>query len=182
MIRFSCKSCGRQFKVSEQNAGKRGKCPQCKNPIVVPSAKEQPAVDSSIIKFRCPNCNQKIGIKKEYAGKQVKCAKCKNLLRVPGGAKKPPASKDQTEVLRAGAEQKSDSGEMWGDLGSLEALQQAEARAPAVERPIKQADDGYKLAPPEMPPVPPTDKFADFQRPTVSYTAAPVSNKTGGAS
>lgn len=38
MISFTCKNCGRKFNVSEINAGKKGKCPKCKNIIVVPEA------------------------------------------------------------------------------------------------------------------------------------------------
>ena len=36
MIKFNCKSCGRKFSVPETQAGKKGKCPKCKNIVVVP--------------------------------------------------------------------------------------------------------------------------------------------------
>ena len=36
MIKFNCKSCGRKFSVPETQAGKKGKCPRCKNIVVVP--------------------------------------------------------------------------------------------------------------------------------------------------
>ena len=36
MIRFNCKSCGQKFSVPESRAGKKGKCPKCRNIIVVP--------------------------------------------------------------------------------------------------------------------------------------------------
>jgi len=36
MIKFNCKSCGRKFSVPETSAGKKGKCPRCKNIVVVP--------------------------------------------------------------------------------------------------------------------------------------------------
>lgn len=35
-IRVSCHSCSASFKVKDEYAGKRGKCPQCGNPVVVP--------------------------------------------------------------------------------------------------------------------------------------------------
>jgi len=38
MIKFRCKNCGRKFSVPEIQAGKKGKCPKCKNVVVVPSA------------------------------------------------------------------------------------------------------------------------------------------------
>ena len=74
MIKFHCKSCGQKFTVSDQQAGKKGKCPKCKQTIVIPPAGQESAQKSSIIKFRCPSCNQKIGVAADYAGKHVRCA------------------------------------------------------------------------------------------------------------
>lgn len=36
-IRVSCPSCSASFKVKDEYAGKRGKCPQCGNPIRIPT-------------------------------------------------------------------------------------------------------------------------------------------------
>lgn len=36
MIRFRCENCGCKIKVTEDNAGKKGKCPKCKKVLVVP--------------------------------------------------------------------------------------------------------------------------------------------------
>lgn len=36
-IEFAC-DCGKRLKVSDEHAGKRAKCPACKNPVTVPSA------------------------------------------------------------------------------------------------------------------------------------------------
>jgi hypothetical protein len=36
MIKFNCKKCGQKLSVPETHAGKKGKCPMCKNIIVVP--------------------------------------------------------------------------------------------------------------------------------------------------
>ena len=38
MIRFSCSHCGKSISVKDEYAGKRGKCPTCKQPVSVPSA------------------------------------------------------------------------------------------------------------------------------------------------
>ena len=40
MIRFHCKNCGQKISVPEIHAGKRGKCPKCKNVVVVPKAED----------------------------------------------------------------------------------------------------------------------------------------------
>ncbi|MCJ7778782.1 MAG: hypothetical protein MUP16_10755 [Sedimentisphaerales bacterium] len=39
MIRIKCKNCGRKFNVAEINASKKGKCPSCKNVLIVPKLK-----------------------------------------------------------------------------------------------------------------------------------------------
>ncbi len=36
IIRFHCKNCGQKIRVPEIHAGKKGKCPKCKNIVVVP--------------------------------------------------------------------------------------------------------------------------------------------------
>ena len=36
MIQFRCHNCGSKIKVAKEHAGKKGKCPKCKNPVVVP--------------------------------------------------------------------------------------------------------------------------------------------------
>lgn len=38
MIRFRCKKCGQRLSVPEKHAGKKGRCPKCKNILVVPKA------------------------------------------------------------------------------------------------------------------------------------------------
>lgn len=43
-IEFACE-CGKQLKVADEHAGKRAKCPACKNPVTVPAA-ELPPVPS----------------------------------------------------------------------------------------------------------------------------------------
>ena len=36
IIKFHCNNCGRKFSVPQIQAGKKGKCPKCKNIIVIP--------------------------------------------------------------------------------------------------------------------------------------------------
>jgi len=36
VIKFRCENCGQKFSVHNNNAGKKGKCPKCKNILVVP--------------------------------------------------------------------------------------------------------------------------------------------------
>jgi len=37
MVRFQCQHCGARLQVSEAQAGKKGRCPHCKTPLVVPN-------------------------------------------------------------------------------------------------------------------------------------------------
>lgn len=39
MIRFRCEHCGHNLSVPDEHIGKRGKCPKCKNTLVVPEEK-----------------------------------------------------------------------------------------------------------------------------------------------
>jgi len=43
MIKFCCENCGQKISVPEIHAGKKGKCPKCKNIVVVPALKQIPA-------------------------------------------------------------------------------------------------------------------------------------------
>src|SRR4051812_8825793 len=40
-IQVECPSCRSSFRVGEDYAGKRGKCPRCREPIVVPGPSDQ---------------------------------------------------------------------------------------------------------------------------------------------
>lgn len=152
MIRFNCENCGQKFKLSDRYAGRKSKCPKCKQPIVIPPAGEESAQQSSIIKFRCPSCNQKIGVTPDYAGKRVRCSKCKNPLRVPQASSQPGrlTVKDEKKVLRAGQEQHSADGGIWDDLGGLDELRLAEANAPSVERQMESNGVDYESGDSEL--------------------------------
>lgn len=49
MIQFRCEHCGHKLSVPDENKGKRGKCPKCKNTLVVPEfeAAISPQMDHS---------------------------------------------------------------------------------------------------------------------------------------
>jgi len=41
IIKFRCENCGQKFSVHKNNAGKKGRCPKCKNIIVIPEVQIQ---------------------------------------------------------------------------------------------------------------------------------------------
>ena len=48
MIKFRCKNCGQKLSIPEIHAGKKGKCPKCKNIILTPKAEDlQPVASES---------------------------------------------------------------------------------------------------------------------------------------
>ena len=48
MISFSCKHCGQKIRVPEVGAGRKGKCPKCKNIVVIPKVKDTTEVASRV--------------------------------------------------------------------------------------------------------------------------------------
>ena len=48
MIRFSCKHCGQKIRVPEAGAGRKGKCPKCKNIVVIPKVEDTTEVASRV--------------------------------------------------------------------------------------------------------------------------------------
>lgn len=140
MIRCKCNNCGYEIKTYDKFAGKRVRCPKCKEPLQLPPVEGGiRSKEAAIIKFRCPNCKQKIGLPPKYAGKVVRCAKCEHRLQVPQapGAAAQPKLQDDLAALKVGQEQPAaDEGGM-PDLGDMSDLLQLEASAPAVEEPLR---------------------------------------------
>ncbi len=140
MIRLSCSNCGQKIKTDDKYAGKRFRCPSCKQPLQIPQVKEGTGpAKPAIIKFRCPNCSQKIGVSPDYAGKVVRCGQCKHRLRVPQppGAAAQPKPKDDLVPLKLAPEQPAaDEGGMPG-LGDMSDLLQLETGAPSIEEPLQ---------------------------------------------
>ena len=95
-IKVSC-SCGHAFKAPSKYAGKKVKCPKCKEPLVVPAAvatKGDASTEgaakisrSKKIAVKC-KCGKKFAAKAEYAGKKVKCPECGAPVLIKGSKSK----------------------------------------------------------------------------------------------
>lgn len=84
MIKFTCK-CGKQIKVDDKFAGKKGKCPRCKEAVIVPvendtvwwAEKSTPKLEADI----CSRCYETIpsGSPRKIVDEQTVCIKCDEL-------------------------------------------------------------------------------------------------------
>jgi len=59
-IRFHCKNCGQRMGVPQTYAGKKGKCPKCKNPVLVPCVKTEPGDDTPTITAASFTCREAV--------------------------------------------------------------------------------------------------------------------------
>jgi serine/threonine protein kinase len=87
VIAFSCQSCGKQYTLKAEFAGRTTTCSACKQPLVVPSP-TQPVVVAALvasekIAFSCTKCGMKFSVKAEFAGRSTHCPTCKEPLVVP---------------------------------------------------------------------------------------------------
>jgi len=91
VIKFACPKCGKHLRVDDKHAGKQGKCPGCREPLVVPN-------QATAIRFRCAGCGHRIKVPESYAGRRGRCPKCKEAVVVPA-AKKEPAAEARTPAI-----------------------------------------------------------------------------------
>ena len=90
-IKISC-SCGGRFKAKDEHAGRKVKCPQCQQMLVVPQPVTRPVVSQpapqqvsqpvAAIEVACP-CGGRFKARAEHAGRKVKCPRCAQILLVP---------------------------------------------------------------------------------------------------
>lgn len=100
-IRFRCRHCKKTLAVKKELAGKKAKCPSCKQPIVIPTPvanpvdvealamaalADEPAPQEAApqsIDFECEWCSEKVSMPLDKAGKREPCPSCKRIVRVP---------------------------------------------------------------------------------------------------
>src|SRR5437879_3709240 len=112
-IRFKCPNakCQKVLVVKDELAGKRARCPICKQPVSIPAPVSAPpppdleaiaaaalagdppekqAVTATAppptartIDFTCSYCDAALHLPAEMAGKQAPCPECKHIIKVP---------------------------------------------------------------------------------------------------
>jgi hypothetical protein len=98
-------SCGKSFRVPDQLAGKRVKCPACQQPVAVPSPADTAAPASTAIRVAC-ECGNRLSVKQQLAGKAVKCPECGKPVRIPA---EPSESAATAGEISAGKTQPSEN-------------------------------------------------------------------------
>lgn len=99
MIKFTCANCNKVLKVSSEHSGKKGRCPRCKNVLVVPHSnsstvdisrdvKEEStggpdAQKKTTIDFKCSMCEKVIEALESSRGKLKECPQCGCYVEVP---------------------------------------------------------------------------------------------------
>jgi hypothetical protein len=93
-VAVSC-DCGKQFKVADEYAGRKIKCPGCGGVLAVttaPTARPParapvvatPTAPPGMVRFSC-SCGKQMQARAEYAGKSVRCPACQTPVAVPAG-------------------------------------------------------------------------------------------------
>lgn len=127
-INVTCEHCQKVMKVADDMAGKRGKCPSCKNKITVPGAAPPatvplppppappPQISHSGVSageppprptagpVYCPECRQEVETDPDLAGEMVACPHCNQQFQMPGKkkAKKASAAGAATSIAKDG--------------------------------------------------------------------------------
>lgn len=79
MAKFKCNNCEYEKKVPDEYIGKKAKCPNCKNSVIIENDFKN---ENNQIIFKCYQCDYTTKISNKYLGKSVKCPKCKEIITV----------------------------------------------------------------------------------------------------
>jgi len=113
MITFCCKNCNQKISVAETLAGRKGKCPKCKQLLIVPesntphqvtnqisphneSLPEAVAEGKKLISFKCLMCDSDIQAPKSSIGQVMECPECGCYVEPP--QEKPKANTPSLET------------------------------------------------------------------------------------
>lgn len=73
MIATACPSCGRQFHVKTEYAGRKAKCTECDHVFDVPTATDHATV-------RCDHCHSQFPVRRAILGREAACSQCQSTF------------------------------------------------------------------------------------------------------
>jgi hypothetical protein len=162
-IKFDCPHCKKSISAKDHLAGKKVKCPACKQALTVPAPVAAPAADveelamavlgeqpaeqaaeeaAKPIEFTCPQCDESVQVAAELGGKQTPCPHCHRIIKVPRPAKTEPKDWRQAKTTGPSGARENQQAALEGAWGSTaaartvshESLLDAGAIPEAVER------------------------------------------------
>jgi hypothetical protein len=129
-ITFSCLHCKKTISIKDHFAGKKGLCPKCRKPVVVPmqstasaarptlgdaeleamameAVAQKPAdqTNGAVVEHTCPYCDANLRFPADLAGRNAPCPECKRVIKVPQLAATGPRDwrKPETQAGPSGA-------------------------------------------------------------------------------
>ena len=151
---FACQCCRATVRVPVANAGKKGRCPTCREVIQIPRPELEPAaplpspiakaapIAADAIEFACTSCQATVRVPRANAGKKGRCPSCREVVQIPALRTQPSPAPQPAPV----------------------ALPKPAPPKPPIAKPPppKPAPPAAKPAPPRVlpPPLPPQDVLA----------------------
>ena len=87
IIVFNCKSCGHKIKVPEKYGSKKGKCPKCHEPVIIPILEKESVKTEEMVSVECQMCGQVIEVAKNGGETYTECPSCGSYVETSlGGA------------------------------------------------------------------------------------------------
>lgn len=122
-IQVAC-TCGKKFNAPSKYAGKKVKCPECKEPVVIPNGKAPvpaaPKAVSDKVAVKC-KCGKSFRAKPDLLGKTVKCPGCSKPIKIGGSstpkASKPSKAKADPKAQRAKAVPRKPMDDLFAEVG-----------------------------------------------------------------
>jgi len=97
IVDFHCESCGQKISVPRIHAGKKARCPNCKNVVVVPAQSQASAESAGTVRFKCSMCDREIEEAETSRGKLVECPQCGCYVAVPSEKMPAPEAGDSVQ-------------------------------------------------------------------------------------
>lgn len=85
MFCFQCPNCRTVLQASEAQVGKKVRCSDCNQVLVVPQAASAaaPSASQDMIFCICGKCKHKLQAPSPFADKQYPCVKCGHIIEIP---------------------------------------------------------------------------------------------------
>lgn len=99
---ISCKNCGKEYRISSGNLGRKFTCTECGSEFSSGQAKSDSVKpDGNLVCFVCSMCQHELKAPESMRGKTVTCPHCDCYAEVPKGRSKPDTSNESDQFKLA---------------------------------------------------------------------------------